>query len=64
MTSSERGRKRRKLLRAAGSCLDCGAEKAPERTRCLPCGQRNARAAKARFDRRRAEAERAGGTIQ
>lgn len=52
--SAERCRKRREVLRAAESCLDCGAERAPERTRCLPCGQRNSRATKARFDRKRA----------
>ena len=54
MTSSERGRKRRTQLRAAGLCLDCGAAPvAPQRTRCPSCARYNAEAAKARIDRRR-----------
>ena len=54
MTSAERGRKRRALLRAAGLCLDCGvAPFAAQRTRCPPCARFNAETAKARLDRRR-----------
>jgi hypothetical protein len=43
---SEKARAQRKAryarLRESGSCQDCGAEAYPGRTRCTPCGRRNA----------------------
>ncbi len=36
------GRERYHRRRAESSCTSCGAEAQAGRTRCLPCGQRNA----------------------
>jgi hypothetical protein len=33
--------KRKRRLKRASSCVDCGAEAQPKRTRCTPCGRRN-----------------------
>lgn len=43
-------RSKRRRYQAAGSCNDCGAEATNGRTRCTPCGQRNARGTARRRD--------------
>lgn len=43
---------RYRVLREAGSCRSCGAEAQPGRTRCTPCGQKDA-AYQARWRQRR-----------
>lgn len=39
---------RNERLRAAGSCISCGAEAHPGRIRCTPCGQKNSAPTKRR----------------
>ena len=50
-------KKRYYARRAEGSCQSCGAEAQQGRTRCLPCGQRNAERARRQWPMRKCGAK-------